>query len=367
MKQITKNQFQTNDESPMAAWLKDHPIKNAPSRSDIVEGNVVAKTRGGFFVSIGIKSDAFVSEDECCEGLSVGDQNVRFLVIGVPESDEEFQLSQKKVAIVEQRNTAWANLTTLVESKTTATAHVTKVTHSKKTGNMAGVEAIIDGIHAFIPRRQLMFFGDASQLENTDIPVKVIKADRTEGRFGEVILSHAQAVAEQQRDYLGTLNRGDKVVGKVSRILNNEVGALVDLGLTVGLVHREELSDKRSLKTADIVAVGQELTFAVLRVNLDKLEVHLSLKAVQQEEILSSINKDDIVSGVVSSTAAWGVFVRLGNCIDGLVHESELLHTDGGNAEVFANGTAIQVRVLAINPTTKRISLTRKGLTSTQS
>jgi ribosomal protein S1 len=356
MKQITSpNSGIAAPTSLMAALLANMDLKN-PNHGDIVEGEVVASTRGGFLVSIGTKSDAYISADECID-LKVGDK-AKFIVIKRTDSDEEFTLSQNRVAAVEQRNAAWTKLGALVESNGVTTALVSTLTHSKATEHFSGVEAIIDGVTCFIPRRELVVFGDPNKLLNTLLPVKVTKIDRESGRHGEVILSHAKAVQEQQHAFLSTLKRGTIITGKVTRILADEKGVLVDLGETTGLVHRSELSDNRSARTADLVTMGQELTLEVIKVDLVKLAVHLSVKSAA----FKSLKCGEVVDGIVVNVAPFGIFVTLHGCVDGLLHESEL---DGQDKASFAVRQPIQVRIKGIDAKQQRVSLTRVGVLAT--
>ncbi len=113
MKQITFPNSGTAATSAFAAGM----TVNNPNPGDIVDGEVVASTRNGYFVSIGTKSDAFLSTDECTDELKVGDKT-RFLVLKKTESDEEFTLSHKRVATMEQRNAAWTKIAALHQSQT---------------------------------------------------------------------------------------------------------------------------------------------------------------------------------------------------------------------------------------------------------
>jgi small subunit ribosomal protein S1 len=353
MKQITSsNSVTTAPLSAFAALLAGLSVNN-PNPGDIVDGEIVASTRGGFLVSIGTKSDAFVNADECDATLKVGDKT-RFIVIDKTESDEEFILSQTRVVSVERRNAGWAKLGQLAENKATIRVLVTKLTHNRTTEHFSGAEGTIDGVTCFVPRRELVVFGDPTKLIGTELPVKVIKIDREAGRYGEAILSHAKAVHEQQHDFLLTLKRGAIVHGTVSRILADEKGVLIDLGETTGLVNRSELADNRTARVATLVKVGEELALEVTKVDLTKLTVHLSRKAA----VFKSLKCGAVVDGVVVSVVPFGLFVSLNGCVDGLLHESELA---GASKSSFTVGDTTQVRIKGIDAKQQRLALTLVG------
>ncbi len=194
-----------------------------------------------------------------------------------------------------------------------------------------------------------------NKLVNTEIPVKVTKFDRESGRHGEVILSHARAVQEQQRDFIATLKRGTVVKGTVARILAEEKGVLIDLGETTALLPRTELSQNRSARTAELVTVGEELDLEVIRLDAGKGTVHLSRTAAA----FKAVKFGAVVEGVVVNVAPFGVFITINGCIDGLLHESEL---DGAAKGDFKVGDAIVVRIKNVDAKACRISLTRIGV-----
>ncbi|RTL43095.1 MAG: 30S ribosomal protein S1 [Candidatus Melainabacteria bacterium] len=350
MKPITVSN--NSSTSAFAALLAGLTFNN-PEIGDIVDGEVMASTRGGFIVNIRTKSDAFLELDEAGD-LKVGDKS-RFVVIKKEDSDEEFTVSHKRVASTEQRQAAWSNLTALVKSQATTQAHVTALSRARANDSFAGAQATIDGIKCFIPRRELLFFGNPNNLVGTDIPVKVTSCDNQSGRKGDVILSHARAVQEQQRDFIATLKCGTLVKGKVARILGDEKGALIDLGGTTALLPRNELAQSRSARVADLVKVGEELELEVLRTDAKNGTVHLSRIGA----VLSSLKYGQVTGGVVASVTAYGVFVSLQGCIDGLLHDSEL---DGAAKASFTAGAETSVRIKSVDVKQRRISLTLVGL-----
>ncbi len=353
MKQITNSTATTaNATSSFAALLAGLTINN-PNVGEIVEGEIMAATRGGFIVDIHTKSDAFLAADEAGE-LKVGDR-ARFLVLESSESDEEFTVSHSRVAAAEQRNSAWEKIGSLAKTQATTSAHVTTLNHKRTTDSFAGAEATVDGIKCFIPRRELVYFGNPKTLVGTDIPVKVTSCDRSDARKGTVILSHARAVREQQQQFIATLKVGAVVKGKVTRILTEEKGALIDLGGTTGLLPRCELAQHRAPRTADLIKVGDELDLAVTRTDESKGTVHLS----RVSALLKSIKLGEIVRGAVTNITNYGVFVSLQGAVDGLLHDSEL---EGRNKSEFVAGAEILVRVKGVDTKLRRVALTLSGV-----
>jgi transcriptional accessory protein Tex/SPT6 len=137
-------------------------------------------------------------------------------------------------------------------------------------------------------------------------------------------------------------------------------GVFVNIGVGKdGLVHVSELAEGRVEKPEDAVQVGQTYTFKILEVDADGTRISLSLRRAQRGQRLQQLEKGQILEGTVSGLAPFGAFVDINVGRDGLVHISEL--TEGHVNKVgdaVKVGDKVTVRVLDIDPASKRISLT---------
>jgi small subunit ribosomal protein S1 len=76
---------------------------------------------------------------------------------------------------------------------------------------------------------------------------------------------------------------GDVVKGKIARFAN--FGAFVELGDNLeGLCHISELSEDRVDKPEDVVQLGQEMDFRILRIDAENKKIGLSARAVSADE-----------------------------------------------------------------------------------
>lgn len=100
---------------------------------------------------------------------------------------------------------------------------------------------------------------------------------------------------------------GDVVRGKVARFAN--FGAFVELDDNLeGLCHISELSEERVAKPEDVVQLGQELDFKILRIDPDTKKIGLSARAVGKDE--------PIVDTKIYSSEAGGGMASLGELAD---------------------------------------------------
>jgi len=180
---------------------------------------------------------------------------------------------------------------------------------------------------------------------------------RTKERAGEP-RSRGRKKAELDREKLASLRIGDNIEGTVTGIA--QFGVFVDIGVGKdGLVHVSELAEGRVEKAEDAVQVGQTYTFKILEVDADGTRISLSLRRAQRGQRMQQLEKGQILEGTVSGLAPFGAFVDIGVGRDGLVHISEL--TEGRIEKVedaVKVGDKVTVRVLEIDPGSKRISLT---------
>src|SRR5689334_914010 len=100
---------------------------------------------------------------------------------------------------------------------------------------------------------------------------------------------------------------GDVVRGKVARFAN--FGAFIELDDNLeGLCHISELSEERVAKPEDVVQLGQELDFKILRIDPETKKIGLSARAVGKDE--------PIIDTKIYSSEAGGGMASLGELAD---------------------------------------------------
>ena len=144
-----------------------------------------------------------------------------------------------------------------------------------------------------------------------------------------VVLSRRVVLEEgrkhERAEILGKLTKGMILPGTVSSIV--DFGAFVDLGGIDGLVHISELSWSHVNHPSEVVKVGDPVEVQVLDVDLDRERISLGLKQTQPDpwqELVKKFPVGSIVEGSVTKLVPFGVFVELGDGVEGLVHISEM-------------------------------------------
>lgn len=148
--------------------------------------------------------------------------------------------------------------------------------------------------------------------------------------------------------------QGQIVRGVVSRI--ESFGVFVDLDGTEGFITAPELSRHHFDSFDEVVHVGQEITAEVLAFELFRPQVRLSLAALAPDplaEFARNAGVGRVVRGPVTKVAPFGVFVRVAEGVEGLVHRDTL--TDRAALDV---GDELSVEVTDINLVRRRVVLT---------
>jgi len=162
---------------------------------------------------------------------------------------------------------------------------------------------------------------------------------------------------------------GARFRGKVTNV--TDYGAFVELEPGVeGLVHVSEMSwVKKNVAPSKIVTPGSEVEVQVLEVDSNKRRISLGLKQTQDnpwEAFAKSHPPGTTVEGEIKSITEFGLFVGVGDDIDGMVHLSDLSWDKSGDEAVkdYQKGQTVQAKVLDVDAEKERISLGIKQLSS---
>jgi small subunit ribosomal protein S1 len=223
------------------------------------------------------------------------------------------------------------------------------------------------GVRGFIPASlvETHFVEDFTDYKGRTLKVRVQELDREKNR---VILSHRavleQKEAEQKRQMINNLEAGQVLEGTVRRI--TDFGVFVDIGGMDGLVHISQLSHARVSHPSDVVQEGQTVKVKVLSVDPEKERISLSIKETLPgpwDGITEKIAVGDVVEGKVKRLVSFGAFVEIMPGVEGLVHISQIANKHIGTPhEVLKEGDVVRAKVLDVNESERRISLSIREL-----
>jgi len=235
--------------------------------------------------------------------------------------------------------------------------------------NKGGLEVTIGGLRGFLPASQV----DLGFVENLESYVGqkltcVITEVNPQKR--NLVLSRRAFLQterqEKEKELWTTLSVGQSMTGTVKTV--KDYGAFVDLGGVDGFLHVGEISWNRVNHPSDILKVGDVIQVKILKLDAEAKKIGLGMKQLAQNpwgSIESKYPVGGTVSGKVTRTTDFGAFVELEQGVEGLIHISELDHKRIGRVtDVVKEGDQVDAKVLAVEPSRKRISLSLKALKS---
>ncbi|MCA9298714.1 MAG: S1 RNA-binding domain-containing protein, partial [Phycisphaerales bacterium] len=114
------------------------------------------------------------------------------------------------------------------------------------------------------------------------------------------------------------------------------------------------------------LAVGDKVNVQILKIDWDRNRISLGVKQLQQdpfEAVGSEVVEGAELSGRVTRLADFGAFIEVARGVEGLVHISELDHRRVAHpGDVLKEDEIVKVKVLKIDPQTRKISLSVKAL-----
>jgi small subunit ribosomal protein S1 len=159
---------------------------------------------------------------------------------------------------------------------------------------------------------------------------------------------------------------GSRVQGKVRNL--TDFGAFVEIEEGVdGLVHVSDMSwTKRIKHPSEVLKKGDDVEAIITSIDQENRRISLSIKEFQPNDWQTFKDKHqpgDVVDGVVTRVADFGVFVQIEGLVEGLMHVSETPLARGEKpAEHYREGDAIRARILRIEDAEMKVGLSGQGV-----
>lgn len=235
--------------------------------------------------------------------------------------------------------------------------------------NRGGLLVQTAGIQGFVPISHLIDLpADASdemrqqqlaEYVGKSLYLKIIECEIENER---IVLSEraAQAGEGKRKELFARLSEGTIACGVVTNI--TDFGAFVDLGGVEGLIHVSEMSWGRVENPASVLQIGEKVKVIVLQVNESNSRIALSMKRLAPNpwDRLERIYKPgDVVSAELTSIMRFGIFARLDEGVEGLIHISSFPEKLRNKVitEHYHPGQRVQVKILHVDVDRRRLGL----------
>jgi len=333
--------------------------KRSEESNRIADGVIVEIQEDKILVDVGEKLEGILYlneiQDESGELKYKVNDSIKVMVMGY--RNERPKISHKKV--LEQLKT----LEFIKAHKDDYEDLVVEGTITKK--NRGGYIIEEDEVVFFMPR-SLAALKDDDDVIGRRIKAAVIKIDEAES---SIVLSRRKLLNEdrkKRKQIIDALLEEDVVVeGTIKKITS--YGMFVDVGGVDGLVHYNEISYKGPVNPSKYYKEGDVVQCKAINYDKDKRHLSLSIKAVMSdpwEEVESELDEGDTITVTVSNVEPYGVFVDLGNDIEGFLHVSEITWDKNIKSpkDYLEVGQEIDVEVIEIDSKKHKLRVSLKTL-----
>ena len=191
--------------------------------------------------------------------------------------------------------------------------------------------------------------------------------ENQEDKKGQLILSHKKARATKSWERVNTALESEEIVKGFVKC-RTKGGMIVDVFGIEAFLPGSQI-DVKPIRDYDVF-VGKTMEFKIVKINQDYRNVVVSHKALieaeleaQKKEIISKLEKGQVLEGTVKNITTYGVFIDLGG-VDGLIHITDLSWGRVSDPhEVVELDQKLNVVILDFDEEKKRIALGLKQLT----
>ncbi len=194
-----------------------------------------------------------------------------------------------------------------------------------------------------------------------------VYVENQEDKRGQLVLSHKKARASKSWERVNAALENKEVIKGYIKC-RTKGGMIVDIFGIEAFLPGSQI-DVKPIRDYDVF-VGKTMEFQVVKINQEYKNVVVSHKALieaeleaQKQEIISKLQKGQVLEGTVKNITSYGVFIDLGG-VDGLIHITDLSWGRVNDPhEIVELDQKLNVVILDFDEEKKRIALGLKQLT----
>lgn len=331
---------------------------------EVATGKVISIGRDAVFLDLGVRAEGMIDREECERRgeltVQPGDP-LQVLVTSFRDGIFHCTARLRQVGRGEARTAKDSPSLAMLRE-----AHAARlpVEGKVKAVNKGGFDVQVLGQKAFCPISQIeRGYCQKAEAHLEQTYSFLITQYEEDGR--NIVLSRKELLQAEERDRAqrlwSELETGQVREGRVTSV--HDYGAFVDIGGAEGLLHVSEISFQKVASAKEALQPGQELKVSVLRLDREAGKISLSLKALLPDPWTAAGDRLAVgseLTGRVVHMKPFGAFIELLPGVTGLLHVSRLgtgrriQHPK----EILTVGDEVQVRILAVDPERKTLSLT---------
>jgi small subunit ribosomal protein S1 len=338
-------------------------IKKAYDEDQTVDGVIINRVKGGFSVDIGVQAFLPGSQADLRPIRNLDEmvgKTYTFKILKYNRKRSNIVLSRRAI-LEDERDSKRATTLSTIEDGKVIDGIVKNITEYGVFVDLGGVDGLLHITDISWGRvkhpSELFSVGDK-------IKVKILSLDIERER---VSLGMKQLTEDPWLTAAEKYPIGSRVNGKVVSL--TDYGAFVELEEGIeGLIHVSEMSWTRKVRhPSKIVSAGDVVETVVLDIKPENRRISLGMKQVVPNpwDIISEkYPVGTTIEGKIKNITDFGLFIGIGEGIDGLVHISDISWTKRIKhpSELFKKGDVVQAIVLDIEKDQERFSLGIKQL-----
>jgi len=337
-------------------------LKESYKNNETVNGYIKKRVKGGFIVSIGVPAFLPASHLDLKLVKNLNDyvgKNIKVKILKMNKSRKNIVVSRKS-HLKEKQSEQKEKIDNKIYVGAVLKGTVKNITDFGAFIDLGGVDGLLH-----INDISWKKISHPSELLSKGDEVKV-KVTKIEEESNKISLS-LKELEENPWDTLDEkINKGDIVEGKVISIV--QYGAFIEIAPGVeGLAHISEMSWQNDVKhPSDVLEVGEKVEVKILDMDIKNRKISLGIKQVEGDpwdKVLKNYSKGDVIEGEIKNITSFGAFVEIVEGIEGLLHISDIAWERIDKPEdVLTEGDNVEVKILNINESERKIALGRKQL-----
>ena len=242
--------------------------------------------------------------------------------------------------------------------------------------NKGGLIGKYGSYQVFVPSSQVKigFVKDLAKYVGKTLRLKAEKVESRAGRrqivgSQRVILEAEKAErdaikAEKEKEFFDNIQEGDVVLGTPVRFA--AFGAFIEVNGFDCLAHISDLSWTGCANCAEVLELGKETEFKILKIDVENKKVSVGYKQLQPKPwdlVAEKYNVGDVIKGKIVRVVNFGAFVEVEKGIDGLVHVSQISNKWLENpVSALEVGQEVDVKIISIDLEKEKMNLSIKAL-----
>ncbi len=338
-------------------------LESAFAEKKVIAGVVKESVKGGLRVDIGMTAFMPASRsgarDQAEMDKLVG-QEIECRLIKLDKEKDDIVVDRRSV-LEEQRMRAKSDAFDAIQEGAILTGTIRSVTDFGAFVDLGGLDGLLHVTD--LAWNRVAKPSDVLKVGDT-IEVKVLKVNAATRKIS---LGRKQLLPDPWSLVADKYTVGERLKGTVTRL--TDFGAFVELEPGIeGLIHVSEMSwTKKVRKPSDILKPGELVEAVILGVNPGERRISLGLKQAlgdPWEDAKEKYVKDAIFDVPVTSLQPFGVFVDLGNDLEGMIHIGDISREKRLNhpSEVLKVGQVVRAQVLGLDEDRRRVRLGMKQL-----